>query len=111
MQQLSSNNFPLGINSLLGDQVSNVAKVALFVLYEQQLGEVKLFTCFSFSQVPSSTCSSVWRTLIDYFVSPHCLQQSEWAPYISRLPQPAEMHSTVDDYIYIVIKVNFVSTC
>nr|GLL27896.1 histone-lysine N-methyltransferase setd3 isoform X7 [Ipomoea trifida] len=58
--QLSSNNLPLGINSLLGDQVSNVAKVALFVLYEQQLGE-----------------------------------QSEWAPYISRLPQPAEMHSTV----------------
>nr|GMD01975.1 fructose-bisphosphate aldolase-lysine N-methyltransferase, chloroplastic [Ipomoea batatas] len=58
--QLSSNNLPLGINSLLGDQVSNVAKVALFVLYEQQLGE-----------------------------------QSEWAPYISRLPQPAEMHSTI----------------
>ncbi|VFQ68219.1 unnamed protein product [Cuscuta campestris] len=58
--QVSSNNLPLRINSLLGDQVSNVAKVALLVLYEQKLGE-----------------------------------KSEWAPYIRRLPQPAEMHNTI----------------
>ena len=24
------------------------------------------------------------------------MQDSEWAPYINRLPQPAEMHSTVN---------------
>lgn len=25
------------------------------------------------------------------------MQKSEWAPYISRLPQPGEMHNTVSD--------------
>ncbi|CAH9133360.1 unnamed protein product [Cuscuta epithymum] len=59
-QQMSSNKLPSGINSLLGDRVSNVAKVALLVLYEQKLGE-----------------------------------KSDWAPYIRRLPQPAQMHNTI----------------
>ncbi|CAH9065444.1 unnamed protein product [Cuscuta europaea] len=59
-QQMSSNKLPSGINSLLGDRVSNVAKVALLVLYEQKLGE-----------------------------------KSDWAPYIRRLPQPAQMHNMI----------------
>ncbi|CAI9773980.1 unnamed protein product [Fraxinus pennsylvanica] len=58
--QLSKDNLPPDIASSLGSEVSNVAKVALLILYEQKLG-----------------------------------QNSEWFPYISRLPQPADMHSTI----------------
>ncbi|XP_022891673.1 ribosomal lysine N-methyltransferase 4-like [Olea europaea var. sylvestris] len=58
--QLSKDNLPPDIASLLGSEVSNVAKVALLILYEQKLG-----------------------------------QNSDWFPYISRLPQPADMHSTI----------------
>ncbi|OIT06063.1 [fructose-bisphosphate aldolase]-lysine n-methyltransferase, chloroplastic [Nicotiana attenuata] len=36
--QLAPDNLPKGIDTLLGDNVSNAAKVALLVLYEQKLG-------------------------------------------------------------------------
>ncbi|MCD9644726.1 hypothetical protein HAX54_033148 [Datura stramonium] len=58
--QLAPDNLPRGINALLGDNVGNVAKVALLILYEQKLGK-----------------------------------KSEWEPYISRLPRPEDMHSTI----------------
>ncbi|KAK6158696.1 hypothetical protein DH2020_006010 [Rehmannia glutinosa] len=58
--QLTPDNLPPEITSLLGDEVSNVAKVALLILHEKRLGH-----------------------------------NSEWAPYISRLPQPEELHSTI----------------
>ncbi|WMV33013.1 hypothetical protein MTR67_026398 [Solanum verrucosum] len=37
--QLAPDDLPRGINSLLGDYVGNVAKVALLILYEQNLGK------------------------------------------------------------------------
>ncbi|XP_015077838.1 uncharacterized protein LOC107021651 isoform X4 [Solanum pennellii] len=37
--QLAPDNLPRGINALLGDNVGNVAKVALLILYEQKLGK------------------------------------------------------------------------
>ncbi|KAK4351433.1 hypothetical protein RND71_030746 [Anisodus tanguticus] len=58
--QLAPDNLPRGINALLGDNVGDVAKVALLILYEQKLGK-----------------------------------KSEWAPYITRLPRPEDMHSTI----------------
>ncbi|KAK9283295.1 hypothetical protein L1049_011532 [Liquidambar formosana] len=58
--QIAPDNALPEINSLLGDKVGNVAKLAMVILVEQKMG-----------------------------------QASEWAPYISRLPQPGEMHSTI----------------
>ncbi|XP_034703706.1 ribulose-1,5 bisphosphate carboxylase/oxygenase large subunit N-methyltransferase, chloroplastic [Vitis riparia] len=58
--QISPDNVPSKINSLLGDEVGNIAKLAIVILVEWKMG-----------------------------------QDSEWAPYINRLPQPGEMHSTV----------------
>ncbi|XP_047967684.1 ribulose-1,5 bisphosphate carboxylase/oxygenase large subunit N-methyltransferase, chloroplastic [Salvia hispanica] len=58
--QLAPDNLPPGIACLLGDEVGDVAKVALLILYEKHLGK-----------------------------------KSEWAPYISRLPLPEDMHSSV----------------
>ncbi|KAL0323985.1 UNVERIFIED_CONTAM: hypothetical protein Scaly_2365600 [Sesamum calycinum] len=58
--QLSSDNLPVEITCLLGDEVGNVAKVALLILHEKKLG-----------------------------------QNSEWAPYISCLPQAGDLHSTI----------------
>ncbi|RVW49370.1 putative mitochondrial protein [Vitis vinifera] len=57
--QISPDNVPSKINSLLGDEVGNIAKLAIVILVEWKMG-----------------------------------QDSEWAPYINRLPQPGEMHST-----------------
>ncbi|XP_057981817.1 ribulose-1,5 bisphosphate carboxylase/oxygenase large subunit N-methyltransferase, chloroplastic isoform X2 [Malania oleifera] len=48
------------INSLFGDEIGNVAKLAVVILTEQKRG-----------------------------------QDSEWAPYVSRLPQIEEMHSSI----------------
>lgn len=36
--QLAPDNLPKGIDTLFGDNVSNAAKVALLILYEQKLG-------------------------------------------------------------------------
>ncbi|XP_057799294.1 fructose-bisphosphate aldolase-lysine N-methyltransferase, chloroplastic [Salvia miltiorrhiza] len=58
--QLAPDNLPPGIACLLGDEVGDVAKVALLILHEKKLGK-----------------------------------KSEWAPYISRLPLPEDMHSSV----------------
>ncbi|XP_059295583.1 uncharacterized protein LOC132048919 [Lycium ferocissimum] len=58
--QLAPDNLPRGIDPLLGDNVGNVAKVALLILYEQKLGK-----------------------------------KSKWAPYITCLPRPEDMHSTI----------------
>ncbi|XP_060175382.1 uncharacterized protein LOC132606071 isoform X7 [Lycium barbarum] len=57
--QLAPDNLPRGIDALLGDNVGNVAKVALLILYEQKLGK-----------------------------------KSKWAPYITCLPRPEDMHNT-----------------
>ncbi|KAL3521003.1 hypothetical protein ACH5RR_019152 [Cinchona calisaya] len=70
--QLAPDNLPPQIYSLFGDEVSNIAKVAVLLLHEQKMG-----------------------------------QKSEWAPYISRLPQPSEMHSTLiwsDDELEMIRK-------
>ncbi|KAG2730084.1 hypothetical protein I3760_01G276600 [Carya illinoinensis] len=48
------------IKSLLGNEVGNIAKLAIVILVEQKFG-----------------------------------QKSEWAPYVSRLPQPGEMHNMI----------------
>ncbi|KZV48661.1 ribulose-1,5 bisphosphate carboxylase/oxygenase large subunit N-methyltransferase, chloroplastic [Dorcoceras hygrometricum] len=58
--QMAPDNLPSEISYLLGDKVGSVAKVALLILLEKQLGQV-----------------------------------SEWAPYISRLPNAEKMHSTI----------------
>ncbi|KAK9913356.1 hypothetical protein M0R45_037174 [Rubus argutus] len=58
--QLAPDNLLPELKSLLGDQVGDVAKVAIVILFEQKMG-----------------------------------QDSEWAPYISRLPRPEQMHSTI----------------
>ncbi|KAJ0045693.1 hypothetical protein Pint_06166 [Pistacia integerrima] len=58
--QIAPDNLLPKIRSLLGDEVGNVAKVAIVILFEQKLN-----------------------------------QDSEWAPYISRLPQLGEMHNTI----------------
>nr|POE45781.1 serine/arginine-rich splicing factor rs2z32 [Quercus suber] len=57
--QMTPDNLLPEIKSLLGDEVGNVAKLAIVILCEQKIR-----------------------------------QKSEWAPYISRLPQPGEMHNT-----------------
>ncbi|XP_035548011.1 uncharacterized protein LOC109013068 isoform X2 [Juglans regia] len=48
------------IKSLLGNEVGNIAKLAIVILVEQKFG-----------------------------------QKSEWARYVSRLPQPGEMHNMI----------------
>ncbi|KAL9422041.1 hypothetical protein AB3S75_034337 [Citrus x aurantiifolia] len=58
--QLTPDNLHPKIKSLLGDEISNVAKLAIVILFEQKMGK-----------------------------------DSEWAPYISRLPQLEEMHNTI----------------
>ncbi|PIN12453.1 rubisco methyltransferase [Handroanthus impetiginosus] len=58
--QLATDNLPPEITCLLGDEVGNVAKVALLILHEKKLET-----------------------------------NSQWAPYISRLPQPDDLHSTI----------------
>lgn len=58
--QLAPDNLPPEITCLLGDEVGNVAKVALLILHEKNLG-----------------------------------QNSEWAPYINRLPLPEDLHSSI----------------
>ncbi|XP_052204837.1 ribosomal lysine N-methyltransferase 4 isoform X3 [Diospyros lotus] len=58
--QIAPDNLLPEINSLLPDEVGNVAKLAIIILAEQKLG-----------------------------------QQSEWAPYISHLPRPGEIHNTI----------------
>ncbi|XP_031250139.1 fructose-bisphosphate aldolase-lysine N-methyltransferase, chloroplastic [Pistacia vera] len=58
--QIAPDNLLPKIRSLLGDEVGNVAKVAIVILFEQKLN-----------------------------------QDSEWAPYIGRLPQLGEMHNTI----------------
>ncbi|XP_059458750.1 ribulose-1,5 bisphosphate carboxylase/oxygenase large subunit N-methyltransferase, chloroplastic [Corylus avellana] len=58
--EITPDNLLPEIKSLLGDEVGNIAKLAIVVLVEQKLG-----------------------------------QKSEWAPYISRLPQHGEMHNTI----------------
>ncbi|XP_062154393.1 ribulose-1,5 bisphosphate carboxylase/oxygenase large subunit N-methyltransferase, chloroplastic isoform X2 [Alnus glutinosa] len=60
LKQITPDNLLPEIKSLLGDEVLNIAKLAIVILVEQKLG-----------------------------------QKSEWAPYISRLPQPGEMHNTI----------------
>ncbi|XP_052295394.1 uncharacterized protein LOC102611704 isoform X10 [Citrus sinensis] len=57
--QLTPDNLHPKIKSLLDDEISNVAKLAIVILFEQKMGK-----------------------------------DSEWAPYISRLPQLEEMHNT-----------------
>ncbi|XP_059628212.1 ribulose-1,5 bisphosphate carboxylase/oxygenase large subunit N-methyltransferase, chloroplastic [Cornus florida] len=58
--QIAQDNLIPEVNSLLSDEVGNVAKLAIIILFEQKMG-----------------------------------QHSEWAPYISRLPQPEEMYCTI----------------
>ncbi|KAK4578988.1 hypothetical protein RGQ29_028876 [Quercus rubra] len=58
--QITPDNLLPEIKSLLGDEVGNIAKLAIIILCEQKIR-----------------------------------QKSEWAPYISRLPQPGEMHNTI----------------
>lgn len=58
--QLAPDNLHPKIKSLLGDEIGNVAKLAIVILFEQKMGK-----------------------------------DSEWAPYISRLPQVEEMHNTI----------------
>lgn len=58
--QISPDSLPLPIRDLLGNEIGNVAKLAVVILLEQKLG-----------------------------------LGSEWAPYITRLPQPWEMHNTI----------------
>ncbi|KAJ4719777.1 fructose-bisphosphate aldolase-lysine N-methyltransferase, chloroplastic [Melia azedarach] len=58
--QLSQDNLRPKIKSLMGDEIGNVAKLAIVILFEQKMGK-----------------------------------DSEWAPYISRLPQAGEMHNTI----------------
>ncbi|XP_038889894.1 fructose-bisphosphate aldolase-lysine N-methyltransferase, chloroplastic isoform X2 [Benincasa hispida] len=60
LKQISPDVLPLPIKNLLGNEIGNVAKLAVVVLLEQKLGS-----------------------------------GSEWAPYITRLPQPWEMHNTM----------------
>ncbi|KAL7253051.1 hypothetical protein ACSBR1_007551 [Camellia fascicularis] len=58
--QIAPDNLLPEINSLLPDEVSNVAKLAIVIIVEQKMG-----------------------------------QHSEWAPFMSRLPQLGEMHNTI----------------
>ncbi|GMN51222.1 hypothetical protein TIFTF001_020376 [Ficus carica] len=58
--QLASDNLPPEINTLIGDGIGNIAKLAIVVLLEKKSGG-----------------------------------DSDWAPYISRLPHPWEMHNTI----------------
>ncbi|XP_028126632.1 fructose-bisphosphate aldolase-lysine N-methyltransferase, chloroplastic isoform X1 [Camellia sinensis] len=58
--QIASDNLLPEINSLLPDEVSNVATLAIVIIVEQKMG-----------------------------------QHSEWAPFMSRLPQLGEMHNTI----------------
>ncbi|EYU22030.1 hypothetical protein ABFS82_01G038100 [Erythranthe guttata] len=58
--QLSPNNLPEEITCLLGDEVGNVARVALLILREKEMGK-----------------------------------DSEWAPYITRLPRLGELNNTI----------------
>ncbi|KAM3698176.1 hypothetical protein ACJW31_06G169400 [Castanea mollissima] len=58
--QITPDNLLPEIKSLLGDEVGNIAKLAIVILCEQKIG-----------------------------------RKSEWAPYISRLPQPGEMHNMI----------------
>ncbi|XP_022133564.1 histone-lysine N-methyltransferase setd3 isoform X2 [Momordica charantia] len=58
--QISSDILPSPIRHLLGNEIGNVAKLALGILLEQKLS-----------------------------------LDSEWAPYVTRLPQPWEMHNTI----------------
>ncbi|KAM7492111.1 hypothetical protein LguiA_035032 [Lonicera macranthoides] len=70
--QLSPDNLLPDIKSLLGDEVGNVAKLAIVILFEQKLDK-----------------------------------DSEWAPYISRLPKTGEMNSTIfwtDDELEMIQK-------
>ncbi|CAL5363555.1 unnamed protein product [Camellia sinensis] len=61
--QIAPDNLLPEINSLLPDEVSNVAKLAIVIIVEQKMG-----------------------------------QHSEWAPFMSRLPQLGEMHNTAFDH-------------
>ncbi|XP_047333019.1 fructose-bisphosphate aldolase-lysine N-methyltransferase, chloroplastic isoform X2 [Impatiens glandulifera] len=58
--QLSPCNLLPEINDMLSDNVGDVTKLAIVVLFEQRMG-----------------------------------LNSDWAPYISRLPHPEEMHNTI----------------
>ncbi|KAK0593099.1 hypothetical protein LWI29_030947 [Acer saccharum] len=58
--QLAPDNLLPEIKPWLGDEVGNVAKLAIVILVEQKMG-----------------------------------QDSDWAPYIRRLPLPGEMHNTI----------------
>lgn len=58
--QLAPDNISGEVISLVGEEVSNVAKVAVVLLHEQKLG-----------------------------------QESQWAPYIDRLPKPSTMHNAI----------------
>lgn len=48
MQQISPDNVPSKINSLLDDGVGNVAKLAIVILVERKMGQVLTFLPFFF---------------------------------------------------------------
>lgn len=57
MQQISPDNVPSKINSLLDDGVGNVAKLAIVILVEQKMGQVLTFLAFFFlSTIEFKTC-------------------------------------------------------
>lgn len=129
LQEITPDNLLPEIKSLLGDEVGNIAKLAIVVLVEQKLGQVILF--FLFYALYESLYLYWWVVvrilhLLAYFRINFCLscciaifslyeefngffyylflylQKSEWAPYISRLPQHGEMHNTVSDSFVLV---------
>lgn len=128
-QQLSKDNLPPDIASLLGSEVSNVAKVALLILYEQKLGQVLIFFLViirAWVVISSSgrfVILYIWNIFIKFlllllknsnaeslhFIFNFCglllVQNSDWFPYISRLPQPADMHSTVSISVSSIILI------
>ena len=48
LQQISPDMLPSPIRDLLGDEIGNVAKVALVILLEQKLGSVRIrgYVCY-----------------------------------------------------------------
>lgn len=74
-QQLSKDNLPPDIASLLGSEVSNVAKVALLILYEQKLGQVLIFFLViirAWVVISSSgrfVILYIWNIFINFFIA------------------------------------------
>jgi len=45
LQQITTDNLPHEIKSLIGEEVGNIAKLAIVILTEKKLGQVTSFVC------------------------------------------------------------------